>query len=345
LEVPGVTDMRPEDIPGLVRQVLGDSLGYLYPAALRVAVRLRVADLLAEGPRTPAELAEAAGVSADHLGRVLRFLATRGVFADDGTGRFALTPVARLLRADSPVALSSIVMLFTDDTYWRPAGRLEDTVRTGSTVFREIFGAPFFDHVLGAQERRDTFDTALADLSILEQGAIADSYSFPPTGTVVDVAGGRGGMLHAVLRRNPGLHGVLFDREPVLRNHRLDDPEIEGRWRTVAGDFTAEVPASGDVYLLKRILHDKNDDECLAVLRTCRRAMSDSARLLVIDPVIPAGSGPHPHVLSDILMMTVWDGRERTEDELGQLLADAEFKLNGVTPTPSGLSIAAAGPA
>jgi hypothetical protein len=345
LEVSGVTDVRPEDIPGLVRQVLGDSLGYLYPAALRVAVRLGLADLLADGPRTPEELAAVAGVHAGHLGRVLRFLATRGIFAEDGSGRFQLTPVARLLRADSPVPLASIVTLFTDDMYWRPAGQLEDTVRAGSTAFPEIFGAPFFAYVSGAQERQDTFDTALADLSLLEQGAIADSYSFPQTGTVVDVAGGRGGMLHAVLRRNPGLQGVLFDREPVLRNHRLDDPEITGRWRTVAGDFSAEVPAGGDLYLLKRILHDKSDDESLSVLRSCRRAMSDSAKLLVIDPVIPPGSGPHPHVLSDILMMTVWEGRERTEEELGQLLADADFKLNGVTATPSGLSIAEASPA
>ena len=340
-----MTDVRPDHIPSLVRQVLGDSLGYLYPAALRVAVRLGVADLLVDGPRSREELAAAAGVEADHLGRVLRFLATRGVFAEDDSGRFQLTPVAGLLRADSPVPLASIVLLFTDDMYWRPAGRLEDTVRAGRTAFPDIFGAPFFEYVLGAQERLDTFGTAIADLSVLEQGAIADSYTFPSSGTVVDVAGGRGGMLHAVLRRNPDLQGVLFDREPVLRHHRLDDPEIAGRWRTVAGDFTAEVPAGGDIYLLKRILHDKSDDESLSVLRTCRRAMSDSARLLVIDPVIPPTTGPHPHVVSDILMMTVWDGRERTEEQLGQLLADADFKLIGVTATPSGLSIAEAGPA
>jgi len=337
-----VIDVPAEDIPGLVRQVLGDSLGYLYPATLRVAVRLGLADLLTDGPRTAEELAAATGARAGHLGRVLRFLATRGVFAEDGNGRFGLTPMARLLRADSPVPLASIVTLFTDNMYWLPAGRLEDTVRAGSTAFPEIFGAAFFPYVSGAQERQDTFDVALADLSALEQGAIAESYAFPRTGTVVDVAGGRGGLLHAVLRRNPGLRGVLFDREPVLRNHRLADPEIAGRWRTVAGDFTSEVPTGGDIYLLKRILHDKSNDECLSVLRSCRRAMSDPAKLLVIDPVIPPGSGPHPHVLSDILMMAVWDGHERTEDELGQLLADAQFKLNGVSTTPSGLSIAEA---
>jgi hypothetical protein len=139
---------------------------------------------------------------------------------------------------------------------------------------------------------------------------------------------------------------VLFDREPVLRNHRLGaDPAIAGRWETVSGDYLESVPTGGDIYLLKRIVHDKSDEENRRILRSCRRAMSDDARLLVIDSVVPPGDGPHPYLLSDLLMMTVWDGRERTEEEFGGLLADSGFKLGQVFPTGSSLSIVEAVPA
>jgi hypothetical protein len=339
-----LTEVLDIDRPALVRQVLGGCLGYLYPAALRVAVRLRIADLLAGGGRTPVELAAEASVDADRLLRVLRFLATRGVFAEDEGGRFQLTPAAELLRTDSPVRLAPIVELFTSDMYWRSAGRLEDTVCAGRTAFAEIFGSPFFDHVIADREAGAVFETGLADLSTLEHGPIAASYEFPRTGTVVDVAGGLGGMLHAILSRNPGLRGILFDREPVLRNARLGDPAIAGRWEAVAGDFRVAVPAGADMYLLKRILHDKSDEECLEVLRTCRRAMSAQARLLVVDPVIPPGNTPHPNVLSDVLMMAVWDGRERTEDEFRHLLTSAGLRLEKVIPTPTALSIVEAVP-
>lgn len=332
--------------PALVRQVLGDTLGYLYPAALRAAVQAGVADHLIDGPKSAEQLAELGGVAAGHLSRILRFLATRGLFRQDETGAFQLTPAAELLRSDSPVSLAPIVRLFTDETYWRPAGRLDDTVRTGGTVFAEIFGAPFFDHVIADEQRRREFDTALAQVSTLEQGAIAGSYAFPETGTVVDVAGGRGGMLHAVLSRNPGLRGVLFDRTPVLAEHTLArDPAIAGRWEIAAGDFLTAVPDGGDVYLLKRILHDKSDAECLSVLKTCREAMSDSARLLIIDAVVPPGFGPHQAVVADLLMMTVWDGKERTADEFTDLLAAADLKLSQIVATPTALSVIEAVPA
>jgi hypothetical protein len=334
-----LTDARAEDVGALVRQVLGDSLGYLYPAALRVAARFGVADRLVDGPRTATELAAPCGVEAGHLGRVLRFLATRGVFREDETGAFHLTPAAGLLRSDNPVSLRSLVLLFTDDLYWRPAGRLDDAVAGGGTVFDDVFGAQFFDHLPRDEERAELFYTAMADLSVLEQGAIAGSYPFPETGTVVDVAGGRGGLLHAVLTRNPGLRGVLFDREPVLRRHRLDDPAIAGRWETATGDFYTSVPSGGDVYLLKRIVHDKTDDDSRRILRSCRQAMSDHSRLLVIDAVVPPGNGPHAGVLTDVLMLAVFEGRERTEDEIGELLAGADLKLSQVVATPTALSI------
>lgn len=337
-----MNDVQPgEAVPDVtaVRHVLRESLGYLYPAALRVAAATGVADHLVHGPLTAQQLADLTGVAAGHLRRVLRFLATRGLFREDDAGSYHLTPSADLLRSDSPLPLRWAVLLFTDELYWRPAGRLEDTVCKGSTVFEDIFGGQFFDQLARDEERARLFDVALATLSLTEQGGIVASYDFPETGTVVDVAGGLGGFLHTVLRANPGLRGVLFDREAVLRGHRLDDPALEGRWETAAGDFLTAVPPGGDIYVLKRIVHDKNSDECLRILRSCREAMSEQARLLVIDAVVPAADDSVSITLSDVLMMTVFEGRERTEDEFTELLATAGLKLTRVIPTPGTLSI------
>lgn len=322
-----------------VRQLLGDSLGYLYSAALRVAVRVGVADHLAAGPLPVERLAALGGVQAEHLNRVLRFLATRGVFREGEEGTYHLTTAASLLRSDSPLAMSSVVLLLTDELYWLPAGRLEDTVRKGSTVFEEIFGAPLFEFLAGDEERGRVFHTALDDLSATEHGGVVASYGFPETGTVVDVGGGRGGLLYEALTKNPRLDGILLDHESVVAGHRLDDPAIKGRWKTVPGDFFTDMPAGGDVYLLKRILHDWNDADSVRLLKACRAAMSDRGRVLVIDTVVPPGNDPHPSKLSDMAMMIVFDGKERTEDELASLFTQAGLKLSRVIPTPGTLSI------
>jgi hypothetical protein len=331
--------------PTLVRQVLGDSLGYLYPAALRVAARFSVADHLADGPRTADDLAGVTGVHAQHLKRVLRFLATRGVFREDEAGAFHLTPAANLLRAEWPGSLRSTVLLVTHEMYWRPAGRLDDTVLHGTTAFADIFGTSLFDYLAADEDSARVFHTGVADLSVTEHHSIAASYDFPPDATVVDIGGGHGGLVHAVLLRHPGLRGILFDLDPVVKEHRLDDPAIAGRWEVVAGDFFAAVPEGADVYLLKRIIHDWDDTDSLRILRACRQAMPDDGRLLIIDAVIPPGNEPHPSKTSDLAMMIVFNGRERTQEELAELLTSADFKLNRVIPTPGSLSIVEAVPA
>jgi hypothetical protein len=334
-----LNDVDPAALGAAVRQLLGDSLGYLYPAALRVAVRVGVADHLAGGALPVERLAALGGVQADHLKRVLRFLATRGVFREDEDGAFQLTTAAGLLRSDSPLAMASVVLLLTDELYWLPAGRLEDTVRKGSTVFEEIFGAPLFEFLAGDEERGRIFHTALDDLSATEHGGVVASYGFPETGTVVDVGGGRGGLLHEALTKNPGLRGVLLDHESVVASHRLEDPAIAGRWQTVAGDFFTDMPSGGDVYLLKRILHDWSDSDAVRLLLACRKAMSGQGRILVIDTVVPPGNDPDPSKLSDLAMMVVFDGKERTKEELASLFTQAGLKLNRIIPTPGTLSI------
>jgi len=334
-----LSEVDPAALGAAVRQVLGDTLGYLYSAALRVAVRAGVADHLAQGPLPAERLAALCGVEEDHLNRVLRFLATRDVFRADEDGNYHLTTAASLLRSDSPLGMGSVVLLLTDELYWLPAGRLEDTVRKGTTVFGDIFGAPLFEFLARDPERGRVFHTALDDLSATEHGGVVASYAFPDTGTVVDVGGGHGGLLHETLSKNPGLHGILLEQESALAGHRLDDPAIEGRWQAVAGDFFTDLPVGGQVYLLKRILHDWDDTSSVRLLAACRSAMAPQGRVLVIDTVVPPGNDPDPSKLSDMAMMVVFDGKERTEGELASLFTQAGLKLNRVIPTPGTLSI------
>ncbi|MCC3772415.1 methyltransferase, partial [Streptomyces sp. UNOC14_S4] len=147
------------------------------------------------------------------------------------------------------------------------------------------------------------------------------------------------GLLRAVLTGNPGLHGVLFDQPQTVAQHVLDDEGLAGRWSTASGDFFTAVPPGGDIYILKHILHDWNDEDCLRILRTVRRAAAPGARLLVIDAVLPAGEEPHPGKDLDVMMLALVPGKERTEPEFAALLTEAGFKLNQVLPTPSFHSI------
>jgi hypothetical protein len=177
-----------------------------------------------------------------------------------------------------------------------------------------------------------------------ENPLVAQAYDFPPDATVVDVGGGHGGLLLAVLRRHPGLRGALFDQQHVLDGHRLGELGADDRWDLVAGDFFTGAP-SGDVYLIKRILHDWDDEGCLRILRQCRRAVSDGGRVLVVDAVVPPGNDPDPGKVIDVLMMSSLTGRERTRADFDALFTRAGFRLTRVIPTDTRLSIVEGVPA
>ncbi len=340
-----MTTTQPTDTGAMIRQLLGDALAYLYPASLRVAIRLEIPELLAERPRTAAELAETTGADASHLQRILRYLSSRGVFQEDETGAFHATGLSEPLRADATPSVRQTVLLLTDEIYWRSTGALEEIVRGGKTVFDDQFGAPLFELLGRDPEKAALFDSGIAAISVIEQEAIAAAYEFTDGATVIDVGGGPGGFLATALRRDPSLHGVLFEQESVLAKHILDEPALAGRWRTAAGDFFTAVPEGGDFYVLKRVLHDWNDEDSLKILRSCRAAMPEHGRVLVVDAVIPPGNEPHASKLYDVAMMTIFDGKERTEEEFTRLLAEADLKVARIVPTAGTLSIVEAVPA
>lgn len=315
------------------------ALGHLFSAALRTAAQYGIADHLAQGPRTAEQLAEATDTHGPHLRRVLRLLATRDVFREDATGCFHLTPTSQALRTDAPHPLRDAVLMLTDTTFLQSAAELTETVRTGAPSFDRLFGAPLFEHLASAPETRALFDTGMSSLSGPGDDAVAVSYPFPEGSTVVDVGGGRGGLLRSALRHHPSLSAVLYDQEPAIARHLLDTPDLQGRWRAEAGDFFASVPEGGDVYVLKHVLHDWPDAACLAILRQVRAAIPEHGRLLVVDCVLPPGNAPHYGKTMDVAMMTVADGRERTAEEFATLLSDAGFRLTRVLSTPAFPSI------
>ncbi|MFD0200512.1 MULTISPECIES: methyltransferase [Saccharothrix] len=324
--------------------LMDHAMAYLFPAALRAAAALGVADHLGTGPRPVAELAEDVGADPLNLYRTLRLLATRGIFTEDDGGRFALTPAAELLRTDVPGSFRSAILMLTDRTFWRTAGELEEAVRTGTSPFERLFGMPFFDHFARDADTAAVFHVGMAAMSDPENPVIARACDFPPEAVVVDVGGGHGGLLLSVLRDNPGSHGVLFEQSHVLREHRLAELGADDRWTLATGDFFAEAPP-GDVYLIKRILHDWDDERCVRILRNCREAVYDQGRVLVVDAVIPPGNDPEPGKVIDLLMMSSLTGRERTRAEFEALFDRAGWRLTRVIPTGTRLSVVEGVPA
>ncbi|MFE0134854.1 methyltransferase [Streptomyces sp. NPDC059037] len=309
------------------------ALGHLFSAALRTAASCRIADHLASAPRTPDELAPLTDTDAGQLRRVLRYLATRGIFREDEAGAFHLTPVGDALRTDVPHSQHAMVMMLTEETFQRTSAGLEETVRKSGPSFERIYGKPFFEHLATDPALRKLFDDGMTSFSAPVNEVVAETYPFPERGTVVDVGGGRGGLLLSILRRHPGLTGVLFDQAPAVSRHVLGEDELKGRWRAESGDFFAGAPEGGDIYVIKHVLHDWPDDACLRILRNCRAAMAPGARVLIVDAVLPAGNDPHPGKALDVAMAAVVDGKERTEEEFTRLLGEAGLRVTRTLPT------------
>lgn len=312
------------------------AFGFVLTGALATAARFDIADRLASGAKTIDDLAAELTVDVPSLHRVLRTLASCGVFWCDDAGRYHLTPEAELLRSDAPGSLRNAVLMITHEVFWKPVGGLHEVVRSGENGMIPNFGLPFFEYFENNTEAGAIFHRGMSSLSDLENAPIAQSYDFTPFDTIVDVGGGHGGFLIEALKTAPAAKGINYDHAHVLDEARID--ELPGRWRCETGDFLDRVPA-GDAYLLKRIIHDWTDDVCVRILSNIRAAMPAHARVLVVDCVIPQGNEPHGGKVLDILMMSALPGRERTETEFAQLFAASGLTLSRVITTPALLSI------
>ncbi len=324
--------------------------GYLVTQMLYVAARLGVADVLADAPRTGAEVAEAVGAEAGALTRVLRGLAVEEVVAERDGGRFALTPAGELLRQDVPGSLRGAV-LARGEVYFEAGGQMLAAVRDGAVPYEVQHGAPFFEHLARHPERERAFQASMAGRSAQEAADVVAAYDFTLARRLVDVGGGAGNLLAAILRAAPDVTGVLFDRAGVApaAERRMRDAGVADRCDLVAGDFFASVPAGADTYVLSRVLHDWHDPDAVRILARVREAMGAGGRLLVVEAILPERALDRPAAIRmDLNMLLLFaTARERTEAELAALLEDAGLRLAGVFPTrsPAGLSVLEALPA
>ena len=319
--------------------------GYWVSQALHVAAKLGIADLLADGPVDCEDLALATNTHAPSLRRVLRALASVSVFTEVSPGSFALTPLAELLRTETPGSMRALAIMYAEEQY-RAWGELHHSVRTGETAFEQQFGMGYFEYLAQHPESDRLFNEAMTGWSHQLVGAVVDTYDFSAFKTVVDVGGGYGALLAAILQNNSGMRGILFDLPHVVASaeEQLAATEVADRCTFVGGDFFAEVPAGGDAYVLSQILHDWDDERCVAILGNCRQVIPDHGKLLVVELVLPPGDEPFLGKWLDLHMLVLLGGRERTAAEYNTLFRAAGFELARVVPTPPGPSVVEAVP-
>ena len=315
--------------------------GYQVTQAVHVAVKLGIGDLLADGPRTSDDLAAATGAHPDALYRLLRALAGVGVFREEAERRFGLTELGSGLRSDAPESLVGWAA-FVGEPYQRQAwGALEHSVRTGENAFRYVHGTDSWTYRARHPELSAGFDRAMADLSRQVAGAVLAAYDFGRFGTIIDVGGGNGAFLAAILAKHPATCGVLFDQPHVVAGAPplLAAAGVADRCAVAEGSFFEAVPAGGDAYLLKAILHDWEDEQCVEILRVCRRAMAEGAALLIVEREPGPPNAAPDGKFSDLNKLVGPGGRERTHGEYAALFAAAGFRYVGIAPSEVGTGV------
>ncbi len=314
--------------------------GYWITQAVYVAAKLGVADLLKDGPRTAAELAQSTRTDAAALYRLLRALASMDVFTEGTDHRFSLTPLAECLRSDVPESQRSLAMMVGEEHYvaW---GELLYSVQTGKIAFDKSYGMPVFEFLSRNPEKATIFDEAMVGVHGRESAAMLDAYDFSKIGTLTDIGGGNGSLLTAVLKKYPNMKGRLYDLPGVAERARknIEAAGLADRCQVIGGNFFESVPAGADAYLLRHIIHDWDDEKSLTILRNVRRVIGPAGKLLLVEGVVPPGNEPSFTKLLDLAMLVIPGGKERTADEYKKLFETGGFELTRIVPTRSEVSV------
>ena len=329
--------------PTLRDRMNGLIAGFIISQLVFVAARLGIADALRGGPQSVAALARRVGAHPPFLYRLLRALAGVGVFAENADGRFRLTPLARTLCSDEPNSLHGWALQAASPSSWSAFSATLFSITTGGLAFDHALGAPLFEYFRQRPEESKIFSAAMASLSGPENEEIAKGYPFERISRLVDVGGAHGHLLATILRRHRKLRGVLFDVPHTVataaQSGFISAPDVRDRCETVGGDFFKAVPAGADAYLMKYILHDWTDDQCVEILMNCRAAMAPGGRILVADMVIPRGNTLHPSKIMDVSMMVMTGGRERTRAEFADVFRRSGLRLKRIYPVGGTVSI------
>ena len=325
-------------------QIAEIMLSQLASRLVYLAATLKLADHLADGPKTAEQLAPLTGTHAPALYRILRAMASLGFFSEDAEHRFVLRPLGAVLKSGTPSHAAALTL--GGELFTRSFDNFLYSVQTGKTAFERSFGMPVFDW-LGANPREASlFADTMVGFHGAEPPAVAAAYDFSAFQTITDVGGSTGNLLTTILSRHPGPRGILFDLPHVVREAPafLQQRHLTDRIRIEAGSFFEGVPAGADAYVLSHVIHDWNHEQCLTILGHCRRAIPPNGRLLLVEMVLPEGDTPHPGKLLDMVMLTIPGGEERTASQYGTLLDQAGFRMTRVVPTASLVSVVEAVP-
>jgi ubiquinone/menaquinone biosynthesis C-methylase UbiE len=315
--------------------------------AIGVFAKLGIADQLESGPKTAGELAKATDTHAPSLFRLLRALASAGIVKAESEGRFALTPLSQTLVTNAPGSLRWFMMSELGQEHYPAWGNLMHSIKTGEIAFDDFFKMDIWQNFKQNPEDGAVFNDSMSGVTGVANEAIMSVYDFSPFHKVIDIGGGHGGLITSILKKNPQSQGVLFDAPQVIvgARPRLEANGVADRCETVAGNFFEAVPAGGDAYVMKWIIHDWDDEKALTILKNIRSQMQPNGRLIVVETVVPDTDEPHFSKFFDLNMLVMTGGKERTAAEFEQLLATAGFKLLRVIPTDLPTSLIEAQPA
>lgn len=304
-----------------------------------VTAKLKLADLIAQEPRTPEEIAGLTDTQPEPMSRLLRALASVGVFRADENGRYESTPLAETLRSDVTGSQWALAIMMGEEHFlcWH---ELLYSLQTGKKSFDKLYGKPIFEYLGENPEAAEIFDAAMTSVHGRESLPMAQAYDFNRFGTIVDIGGGNGSLLSTILREHPGVQGIVFDLPSVVARTEASIAQsgLADRLTLQTGSFFESVPSGADCYLMRHIIHDWTDEECGVILKNCHAAMSDEATLLIAESVIPAGNEPFFGKLLDLTMLLLPGGKERTADEYRALLAANGFEMTGIIPTATEVS-------
>lgn len=314
--------------------------GYWTSQAIYAAASLGIADLLTAGPQTAEQLATATKTNAGALYRLLRALASVGIFAENEQNEFALTPLAEYLRSDVPGSKRALAMM-TGDEHFHAWGEILFSIRTGKTAFDKVFEKPFFEYLPEHPDKAQIFDKAMTGIHGRETSEILESYDFSEMKTLLDIGGGNGSNITSILQKYPDMKGILFDLPHVIERAQphIEQAGLNDRCDLMGGSFFESVPTGADAYFMRHIIHDWNDEKSLLILQNCHAAMPKNSKLLIVESVIPAGNEPFAGKFLDLVMLMIPGGKERTAEEYQSLFEQAGFELTRIIPTESELSI------
>ncbi len=330
--------MEPSQPPPPDARLMQAMFGFMVSKGLSVAATLNVADALADGPRYYADIAKSVGADQRSLHRVLRMLASVGIFTEPEPGKYGLNEVSELLRTDHPSSMRDMATMITSDSHWLPWGKLGETVRSGKSGPQHAFGTDLFSWFQDTPNRAEweIFNAAMTSFSSGVSIQVAEAYDFSAARKIVDIGGGHGHFLRAILNTVPDAKGAVFDLPGVVEG----TDTLGGRIEPVAGSFFDDTLPTGDTYLLKHILHDWADETSTTILRKIVDAMESNAKVLVVETIMPETTAPHPAKFMDVNMLAMTEGGcERSEAEYRELFATAGLRLTRIVPTKGPISI------